>query len=134
MLKGKCINPPIMSALSRCGHGDKVLIADGNYPINTMTKDAEIVYLALTPGEPNVTTVLNAILDTVNVEKAEVMCPDDGHIPEIFEELRNRLGLELSKLSRYSFYDACMEQSVRLAILTGELRTYSNILLTVGCV
>ena len=47
MLKGKCINPLIISALSHCGHGDKLLIADGNYPIDTMTADAETVYLSL---------------------------------------------------------------------------------------
>lgn len=134
MLKGKCINPLIISSLSQCGHGDKLLIADGNYPINTMAKDAKIVYLGLVPGKPGVITVLNAILDAVNVEKAEVMCPDDGHTPELFGEFKSALGMELSGLSRYSFYDACMEQSVRLAILTGELRTYSNILLTVGCI
>ena len=43
MLKGKCINPLIISALAHCGHGDKLLIADGNYPIDTMTADAETV-------------------------------------------------------------------------------------------
>ena len=32
MLKGKLIHPDIMAALALCGHGDKVLIADGNYP------------------------------------------------------------------------------------------------------
>ena len=52
MLKGKCINPLIISALAHCGHGDKLLIADGNYPIDTMTADAETVYLSLSPGLP----------------------------------------------------------------------------------
>lgn len=33
MLKGKLIHPDIMAALALCGHGDKVLIADGNYPL-----------------------------------------------------------------------------------------------------
>ena len=29
MLKGKLIHPQLMAALSMCGHGDKVLIAEG---------------------------------------------------------------------------------------------------------
>ena len=113
MLKGKCINPLIISALSHCGHGDKLLIADGNYPIDTMTADAETVYLSLSPGLPEVTQVLDAVLSVINAEKAEVMRPDEGPEPE--------------------FYGACKESNVRLAILTGEQRTYANILLTVGC-
>lgn len=33
MLKTTCIHPEIMDVLSRCGHGSKILIADGNYPL-----------------------------------------------------------------------------------------------------
>ena len=48
MLKGKLIHPDIMAALALCGHGDKVLIADGNYPLDSKTGQAETVYLGLT--------------------------------------------------------------------------------------
>ncbi len=133
MLKGKCINPLIISALAHCGHGDKLLIADGNYPIDTMTADAETVYLSLSPGLPEVTQVLDAVLSVINAEKAEVMRPDEGPEPEIFSEFQSMTGLELCELSRYEFYGACKESNVKLAILTGEQRTYANILLTVGC-
>ena len=61
MLKGKLIHPDIMAALALCGHGDKVLIADGNYPLDSKTGQAETVYLGLTPGLPTVTDVLAAI-------------------------------------------------------------------------
>lgn len=37
MLKGGCINPEIMKAISLCGHGDQILIADGNYPLDAKT-------------------------------------------------------------------------------------------------
>lgn len=135
MLKGKLIHPQLMAALSACGHGDKILIADGNYPLESKTTDAELVYLGLTPGLPTVTDVLEAILSAANVEKAEVMTPgDDVAEPEIFAEFRDLLGgMELDKLGRYEFYDACCVPSVRLAISTGEKRTFANILITVGC-
>ena len=48
MLTGKCIHPDLMRVLSLCGHGDKVLIADGNYPLASKSGDAEKVYLGLT--------------------------------------------------------------------------------------
>ncbi len=135
MLKGKLIHPQLMAALSACGHGDKILIADGNYPLESKTTDAELVYLGLTPGLPTVTDVLDAILSAANVERAEVMTPGEGvEEPEIFGEFRKMLGgMELEELGRYEFYDACCVPGVRLAISTGEKRTFANILLTVGC-
>ena len=156
MLKGKLIHPDIMAALALCGHGDKVLIADGNYPLDSKTGQAETVYLGLTPGLPTVTDVLAAIQSTVNIEKAEVMDPadgttpdglashesnivyapasnTDGTTPEIFGEFQTMLdGMELNKLGRYEFYDACCQPGVRLAISTGEQRIFSNLLITIG--
>ena len=135
MLKTKLIHPQIIAALALCGHGSKVLIADGNYPLEEKSGDAVKVYLGLQPGIPTVTDVLDAVLSVVNVEKAEVMMPENGAEPEIFSQFRNRLdGLKLDGLERYAFYDACMKNgAVFLAISTGEQRTYANILLTVGC-
>lgn len=133
MLKGKCIHPDIMAALALCGHGDKILIADGNYPLAAKTGGAAKVYLGLTAGIPSVTDVLDALLGEICVEKAEVMQPEDGGAPEIFAEFSQRLpGLELSPLGRYEFYDACCDPGVRLAVSTGEKRTFANLLITVG--
>jgi L-fucose mutarotase len=77
--------------------------------------------------------VLAAIQSVVEIEKAEVMDPADGTTPEIFGEFTSMLGgMELSKLGRYEFYDACCKQGVRLAISTGEKRTFANLLITIG--
>ena len=135
MLTTKLIHPQIMAALAKCGHGSKILIADGNYPLAEKTGNAEKVFLGLVRGKPTVTEVLDALLSVINVEKAEVMLPDDGSTPEIFAEFRQQLdGMELTGLGRWEFYDACMaENAIVLAISTGEQRVYANILLTVGC-
>lgn len=135
MLTLKLIQPQIMAALARCGHGSKILIADGNYPLAEKTGSAEKVYLGLTRGLPTVSQVLDAVLSAINVEKAEVMLPEDGSEPEIFPEFRQMLGgMELSGLGRYEFYDACMaDGALVLAISTGEQRVFANILLTIGC-
>lgn len=99
MLKGKLIHPDLIAALALCGHGDKVLIADGNYPLDSKTGDAELVYLGLTPGLPTVTDVLAALQSVINIERAEVMETGDGTTPEIFEEFKTMLpDLELEKL------------------------------------
>lgn len=133
MLKGKLIHPDIMSALAYCGHGDKILIADGNYPLDSKTADAQLVYLGLMPGTPTVPQVLEALQSVINIEKAEVMDPADGTTPEIFGTFREMLdGMELDLLGRYEFYDACCDKNVRLAISTGEKRVFANLLITVG--
>lgn len=133
MLKSGCIHPQIMQALSLCGHGDRILIADGNYPLAQKSGDAQKVYLGLTAGQPTVTDVLRALQAEVNIEAAAVMEPSDGPEPAIFAEFRDRLpGVALEKLDRWAFYDACGQSGVRLAISTGEQRVFANILLTVG--
>ncbi len=133
MLKGKLIHPDIMSALAYCGHGDKILIADGNYPLDSKTADAQLVYLGLMPGTPTVPQVLEALQSVINIEKAEVMDPADGTTPEIFGTFQEMLdGMELDLLGRYEFYDACCDKNVRLAISTGEKRVFANLLITVG--
>lgn len=134
MLTGNCIHPELMRVLSLLGHGDKILIADGNYPLASKSGDAEKVWLGLRPGQPTTTDVLETLLSVINLEKAEVMDPADGTEPEIFGEFQKLLGgMELSRLGRFQFYDACGEKALRLAISTGEKRTFANVLVTVGC-
>lgn len=135
MLTTRLIHPQLIAALARCGHGSKILIADGNYPLAEKTGNAEKIYLGLMPGTPTVTEVLEALLTVIRVEKAEVMVPASGDLPAVFAEFEKLLPeLELCGLERYAFYDACMQQgAIMLAIATGEQRTFANLLLTVGC-
>ena len=135
MLTTKLIHPGIMRALSLAGHGSKVLIADGNYPLAEKSETAEKIYLGLCPGVPTVTEVLAAVHSVAEIEKAEVMVPEDGSVPAVFAEFQKELGgMELTGRGRYEFYDACMaEGAVLLAVSTGEKRTFANILLTIGC-
>ena len=133
MLTTKLIHPEIMAVLSKCGHGDKILISDGNYPLDSKSGTAEKVYLAFAKDCPTVTKVLEVLNSTVNFEKAELMTPGMGNEPEIFAEFKNLLpNTEFAMLGRYEYYDVCCEPQVKLAIQTGESRVFANILLTVG--
>ena len=91
MLKNACINPEIMKAISLCGHGDKILIADGNYPLDAESGDAKKVYLGLTAGIPTVTDTLKVLSETIGIESALVMTPGDGTEPPIFKDFRELL-------------------------------------------
>jgi L-fucose mutarotase len=133
MVKSGLIHPELLRELALCGHGDKVLIADGNYPLAQETGDAAKIYLGLRAGTPQVTQVLETLLETVNIEKAEVMEPGDGTTPPVFDEFSRLLGgMPLEGISRGDFYRACADPKVRVAISTGEQRVFANILLTIG--
>ena len=136
MLRMTLLNPILISALSRCGHGDKILIADGNYPLMTQSMpNADRVYLALRPNLPTVTEVLEVVLTAIPVEKVEVMEPSDSKAePPIYDEFKSLINYEeLLRLSRTDFYRAVRnDPHVVVAVGTGDMRTFGNILLTVG--
>jgi L-fucose mutarotase len=140
MLKGNLIHPEILGILGTLGHGSKVLISDGNYPIQTrIGPKARCVYLNLSPGIPTVTQVLGALLTAMPLEAAQVMLPHDGSEPPIFAEFRSIIResagpVELEGLGRFAFYDAASGPDVGLGIHTAEARVYANILLTIGVV
>ncbi len=134
MLKGQCVNPQIVSALALCGHGSRILIADGNYPLEQKSGNAKKVYLGVCPGLPTVTDVLKSIHSIIEIEKAVVMPPEDKSTPSIFMEFKEELNLELEGVGRQEFYDTASSPDVYLAVSTGEKRIFANILITVGVV
>lgn len=136
MLKSKLIHPKIMGALALCGHGDRILIVDGNYPLDSASNiNATKVYLGLEAGTPTVTKVLKVLKTAINIEEVTVMSPDEGEVePEIFDDFREVLPDNiLQKIDRFKFYEeAKYSDNIKLAISTGELRTYGCLILTVG--
>lgn len=133
MLKGNCIHPGIAAAAALCGHGDQILIADGNYPLSSRSGEAEKIFLGLSRNLPTVQEVLRALLTLVEVEDAQVMATDEGCMPEAALTYAPLLkDVEMTMLSREAFYEASSGKKVRLAISTGDIRPYANILLTVG--
>jgi L-fucose mutarotase len=137
MLKTRLLHPEILAALGSAGHGAKVLIPDGNYPFSTRSHPlARRVYLNLAPGLVTVTDVLSLLVEAIPVEAAEVMMPESGGEPPIFQEFRRILpaNVPLKHLGRFPFYDVASSPDTALVIATGEQRIYANILLTIGVV
>jgi len=129
MIKTGCINPEILSALSHCTHGDKVLVTTGNFRFNRHG-DAKIVYVGVSVGLPNTTDVVRALKDTVNFEKIEFA--DIGQITPTYEEIMQLLpDVPVEYMERPLFYEAAKSDDVSLVIVTGDTRRASNALLTV---
>lgn len=129
MIKTGCINPEILSALSHCTHGDKVLITTGNFRFDRYGK-AKVVYVGVSIGLPNTTDVVRALKDTVNFEKIEFA--DIGQITPTYNEIMQLLpDIPVSYMERPAFYEAAKSDDVALVIVTGDTRRASNALLTI---
>jgi L-fucose mutarotase len=136
MLKTRLLHPQILEALGEAGHGARVLIADGNYPLATQSNPAgRRVYLNLAPGRLSVLEVLEVLAEAIPIEAAHVMGPDDSSEPSIYADFRRVLpAVELVRLGRFEFYATARGPDTALAIATGEQRLYANVLLTIGVV
>jgi len=139
MLKTKLVHPELLYVLGKAGHGAKVLLADGDYPVSTTAgKNAEIVHLNLCAGVVNCTQILEVLFPTLLIENAEVMdVPKEQEEPEIwgtYQEMFSQNGytFKLKKLERFKFYDEVAKDHTALIIQTGDLREYANLLLTIG--
>ncbi|MBO5936805.1 MAG: L-fucose mutarotase [Clostridia bacterium] len=144
MLKGisPLISPELLKALAQMGHGDELVIADGNFPCHSVGKDA-IVIRADGHGVPEILdAVLKLIpLDTYTekpVALMEVVKGDTCGTPEIwstYEEILNKYEPDhhdIDYTERFAFYERA--KGAYLIIATGEKAIYANILLKKGVV
>lgn len=137
MLYGPMTHPPLLRALAGAGHGAKILIADSNYPHETLANPrSTVVFLNLAPGLINATDVLDVVKATVPIEAAAVMVPAPDAEPveiPIHDEFREALpAVPFTEVGRWEYYDEAAADNVAVVIATGEARIYANLLLTIG--
>ena len=146
MLKGipAILSPELLKVLCEMGHSDRIVISDGNFPAETMGKDA-IVVLMDGHGVPE---ILDAILQVFPldsyVEKPvnlmELMDCDKGIIETpIWDEYKaivakydDRGAEAVGNIDRFDFYDEA--KKCYAIIATGESAVYANVMLQKGVV
>lgn len=142
MLKGisPIISPDLLKALAEMGHGDELVIADGNFPSQSVGKNS-VVIRADGHGVPEILeAVLDLIpLDTYADKQAALMGTTKGDpTPEIWKDFEEILekhepgNHEIDYMERQAFYDRA--KKAYLIIATGETAIYANILLKKGVV
>ena len=144
MLKGipKILSPELLKVLAEMGHSDRLVISDGNFPSESMGKDAIVIRM----DGHGVPEVLDAILQVfpldTYVEKPvnllEVMPGDTVETPiwdtykEIIAKHDARGAATVGNIERFAFYDEA--KKVYCIIATGESALYANIMLQKGVV
>ena len=136
------LSPELLKVLCEMGHSDRIVIADGNFPAESMGKNA-IVIRCDGHGVPE---LLDAILqlfplDTY-VEKPvslmEVMKGDNAKTPiwdtykEIIAKYDSRGAETVGCIERFQFYEEA--KTAYAIIATGEKAIYANIMLQKGVV
>ncbi len=144
MLKGisPILSPELLKVLCEMGHSDTIVIADGNFPAETMGKDAIVIRM----DGHGVPEILEAVLKVFPLDQyvekpvslMERVPGDTADISiwktyeEIIAKEEERGSALIQTLERFDFY----EQAKRAyaVIATSERSQYANILLQKGCV
>lgn len=144
MLKGipKILSPELLKVLCEMGHSDRLVISDGNFPAETMGKNAKVIRC----DGHGVPEILEAILklfplDTYTehpVNLMEVMKGDTVETPiwdtykEIVAKYDERGAKAVGNIERFAFYDEA--KTAYAIIATSEKALYANIMLQKGVV
>jgi L-fucose mutarotase len=141
MLKGipPVVSPELMFTLMKMGHGDELVLADGNFPADSV---AQRIVRADGLSVPD---VLEAVLqffplDSYAEASAFVMQPVAGDPPQppIWDQFQRLLDaaegqpVEMRQVERFAFY----EQAKRAyaVVATSETALYANLILKKGVV
>ncbi len=141
MLKGipSLLSPELLKILMEMGHGDEIIIADGNFPSSAIAQ-----HLVRLDGH-GVTEVLDAVmkffpLDTYVENPIGLMAvvPGDDVKPTIWDEYKAIINkyepqnCKIEFIERFDFYERA--KKAYAVIATGETAIYANILLKKGVV
>jgi L-fucose mutarotase len=129
------LQPQILSALGRAGHGSRVLVADGNFPHSLPVRGRPArVFLNLRPGVVTVPQVLGTLVETIPIEAAALMLAKDDPPLAVHSEIQGLLpdGVAVQRVSKVDFYTMVRAPETAIIIATGEERRFANVLLTIG--
>lgn len=146
MLKGisPLLSPDLLHALASMGHGDEIVLADGNFPA------AEYARRLIRLDGHGVTPILKACLDLIPLDQyveqpAGLMkvVPGDPTVPSIWEDYRKTIDASgclgerkssdcIEMVERFDFYERAKKAYAIVA--TGETAIYANIILKKGVV
>ena len=139
MLKNipKIVSPALLKILCEMGHGDEIVIADGNFPAETCGQ--RVVRADGIGGEKMLDAVLSLLpLDTYATENFLLMETVQGDpTPTIWEkyfEIANKHddNLRVGNVERFAFYERA--KNAYAVIATGESAIYANVIIKKGVI
>jgi len=144
MLKGipKILSPELLKVLCEMGHSDRLVIADGNFPAESMGKNGIVIRMDGHGACELLEAILQVFpLDTYvehPVNLMQVMPGDPVETPiwddykKIVKKADERGEAVIGEIERFAFYEEA--KSAYAVIATGETALYANIMLQKGVV
>lgn len=144
MLKGipKILPPELLKVLCEMGHSDRLVIADGNFPAESMGKGAIVIrmdghgaceildaILTLFPLDTYVETPVN-LMEVMPGDQVETPIWDEYN--EIIRKHDSRGENAVGHIERFAFYEEAKKAYAIIA--TGESALYANVMLQKGVV
>ncbi|MBP1548559.1 MAG: L-fucose mutarotase [Oscillospiraceae bacterium] len=141
MLKNipKILSPEMVKTLMEMGHGDEIVIADGNFPAETYGKR---VVRCDGHGVPELLDAIMQLfpLDTYTDKPVMLMevVKGDPVVPTIWDEYKNIINkyepenCKIEMIERFAFYERA--KTAYAVVATGEEAIYANIILKKGVV
>jgi L-fucose mutarotase len=141
MLKGipSLLSPDLLKIMMEMGHGDELVLADGNFP------SASIAQRLTRLDGHGVPEILSAVLrlfplDTYVATPVSLMevVPGDDITPTIWEEYKSILAEgctptpDIEHVERFAFYERA--KAAYAVVATGETALYANVILKKGVV
>lgn len=136
------LSPELLKVLCEMGHSDRLVIADGNFPAESLGKNAIVIradghgtcelldaILTLFPLDTHVLKPVNLMQVTPG---DDVETPIWDEYCEIVKKYDSRGAEAIGELERFEFYREAEEAYAIIA--TGESALYANILLQKGVV
>ena len=141
MLKGLSpfLTPELLKVLCEMGHGDEIVLADGNFPAESL--HSRVIRLDAHSGTDVLQAVVSVFpLDTYSDPNAILMevVPGDQVETPIWGEyeriLRQAEGdrVKIGNVERFAFYDRAKKAYAIIA--TGETALYANLILKKGVI
>ena len=141
MLKGisPLISPELIKILMEMGHGDELVLGDGNFP------SASVSQRLVRADGLGCTVLLDAILKIFPLDQyvdkpvaLMAVVPGDPYKPFIWDEYRSTIQrhepdfTDFDYVERFAFYERAKKAYAVLA--TGEMALYANIILKKGVI
>ena len=123
------LSPELLKVLCEMGHSDRLVIADGNFPVESMGKNAVIVRC----DGNGVPEILDAILTMMEVMPGDqVATPIWNTYKEIVTKHDSRGASAVGNIERFAFYEEA--KTAYCIIATSEKAVYANVMLQKGVV
>ena len=144
MLKGipAVLSPELLKVLCEMGHGDRLVVADGNFPAESVGKNAKVIRLDGHGTSEVLSAILQVLpLDTYAEHPVNLMqvMPGDPVETPIWDEYADIIAANdprgknaIGEIERFAFYDEA--RTAYAIIATGEKALYANIMLQKGVV